>query len=819
MSTASIRLSATDDASKVIDRVRGKLTDLSRPIQGNALAGFDLGGLERVAGTLGSMLGGGGLGALLGGAGIGAGVIGLGLAGNAMAEAGAKAQALEASFETMAESAEDSASVMLQAMQTASGGTIANSDLILAANRAMSYGVANSASEMQSLIQLALTQSQKMGITATQAFNDLVTGVGRLSPMILDNLGVVVKAEDAYATYAASVGKAADALNQTEQRQAFLNAMLAAAPDSAAGATSAIESNAGSWSRWDASVKNLGESLGEMLAGPGADLLDWLNMPVTGMNAWLNPSDIQQTNTAISQTAEQIDTVLRKLDAAQGKGFRNLGLEPGAAEDMPIDITMPAPLQYEPEVLVDIQNLERAKAELKNLEDALARLRETQAQQIFGYAPDPEPWADILAMGDEWAAAQAEMAAQAEATAAAISASFDDIRKSAESQLDGLTKGLVEEMGALAALDLNDSLVSEMNDLVAAYQAAGISAETAGYLMTEWLQNTAEEARNAAANLNTFARSAGNAATASARSIGPLQAMAGALRGVARAMAEGETGSGRMSKWERVNYDLTGLTPKAGALKTSMDELGASFESAGYSAGSFGDAAGGSLDSGSGIAGMVSGLLGGAMDVGVGVDTSAFLPREDAINEDARRLADVMVNGFGSPWASYFQSEFPALFSEMTTGGDIQAGAARLLQEFEAGLRPELINQDAVKDRVKAMLVGDANMAALAAEITAELEAELAGADPAQIAGMVNGALGLADTGAGAGIEEELNNEAFLGKLSGAGQKGGANWGKSFIAYVQANVPFELVGLLTDLVTPQVRARLAESSSAEGPVN
>jgi hypothetical protein len=193
-----------------------------------------------------------------------------------------------------------------------------------------------------------------------------------------------------------------------------------------------------------------------------------------------------------------------------------------------------------------------------------------------------------------------------------------------------------------------------------------------------------------------------------------------------------------------------------------------------------------------------------------------LLPREDALNEDARRLADVMVNGFSSPWAAYFQSEFPALFQQMTAGGDIKAGAASMLQEFEQGLRPELINQDMVKERVKAMLVGDANMAALAQEITAELQAEMAGMDPAQISAAVGGALGIGDTGVSSGIEDELGNAALIGKIQGTGTTAGKSWGNAFLAYVQDNVPATLVGLLVDLVTPGVRAKINADASAEG---
>jgi hypothetical protein len=87
---------------------------------------------------------------------------------------------------------------MLAAMQQASEGTIANTDLILGCQPCHVIWCSQHRAGDGQLIQLSMAQAAKMGISATQAFNDLVTGVGRLSPDDLDNLGVTVQAEKAY---------------------------------------------------------------------------------------------------------------------------------------------------------------------------------------------------------------------------------------------------------------------------------------------------------------------------------------------------------------------------------------------------------------------------------------------------------------------------------------------------------------------------------------------------------------------------------------------------------------------------------------------
>lgn len=65
-----------------------------------------------------------------------------------------------------------------------------------------------------------------MGISTTQAFNDIVTGLGRMSPLILDNLGITVDLEATTAKYAATLGKSADALTDAERKQALVNAVM-----------------------------------------------------------------------------------------------------------------------------------------------------------------------------------------------------------------------------------------------------------------------------------------------------------------------------------------------------------------------------------------------------------------------------------------------------------------------------------------------------------------------------------------------------------------------------------------------------------------
>src|SRR5690606_17413735 len=99
--------------------------------------------------------------------------------------------------------------------------------LVKAANRSMLLGVADTAEEMSTLMQIAAERGQAMGISVTQAFDDIVTGLGRGSALILDNLGILVDAEEANRAYAETLGKTASALTDAEKKQALINAVLA----------------------------------------------------------------------------------------------------------------------------------------------------------------------------------------------------------------------------------------------------------------------------------------------------------------------------------------------------------------------------------------------------------------------------------------------------------------------------------------------------------------------------------------------------------------------------------------------------------------
>jgi hypothetical protein len=247
MADLPIKVTATNQASPVLQRVKQ-----------------DVAGLDNAAGKAS-----GGLSALGKAAGI-AGLVTLGVqAGQAaleLAQLGAQSLALKSSFEQVQGGVANAASV-LDALRSASRGMINDYDLMLSANKAALLGVADTAKEMSALLEIASVRGRAMGISATQALSDIVTGLGRMSPLILDNLGITINLEDTMTKYADSIGKTSDALTDAERKQALVNSVIASSADLLADANSAAGTLAGQgFAQLNTAWGNFKTSIGESLS-------------------------------------------------------------------------------------------------------------------------------------------------------------------------------------------------------------------------------------------------------------------------------------------------------------------------------------------------------------------------------------------------------------------------------------------------------------------------------------------------------------------------------------------------------------------------
>jgi hypothetical protein len=137
------------------------------------------------------------------------------------AKRGLELNAVQSSFQRLAQGVNASSTDMLKSMQGASRGLVSEFDLMKAANKAMLLGLPVTAESMKTLAGAATTLGRAMGQDATKSVDDLITALGRSSPMILDNLGITVKVGEANEVYAQKLGKTAEQLTDAEKKTAF----------------------------------------------------------------------------------------------------------------------------------------------------------------------------------------------------------------------------------------------------------------------------------------------------------------------------------------------------------------------------------------------------------------------------------------------------------------------------------------------------------------------------------------------------------------------------------------------------------------------
>lgn len=163
-----------------------------------------------------------------------AGIVTAGIGGTIAAldkllEAGEEAAALEdirQSFLALAASSGVSASKLVSDLQSISRGTISTVESIKIANEALLLGGGAFASELPRIFEIAAASARATGDDFGQVVGDLVRGIARGSPELINNANILIKSGQVYEDYAASIGVAVADLTEHDKVQATLNATL-----------------------------------------------------------------------------------------------------------------------------------------------------------------------------------------------------------------------------------------------------------------------------------------------------------------------------------------------------------------------------------------------------------------------------------------------------------------------------------------------------------------------------------------------------------------------------------------------------------------
>jgi len=588
-----------------------------------------------------------------------------------------------------------SASSILGSVEKITQGTLSQGAILQQANQAMLLGVARTSEEFETLAKIAVDRGRKMGISMEKAFSSIVLGVGRLSPLILDNLGIVIDADNTYKAYAETLGKTAATLTDMEKRQALLARLT---NEMSNFDSSNVLDAASAWERYDASVANATVRLGnfinqsDIVIGAVNNLANSLE---SASAYWFGTSDDDK----LKKITDRVDYLQERIRNANSE-IEKLGNMSGL-EKLLKDPGGTVTAGWQAELLALQEDLTASATEYYN------RITELQRNSSV-LAKEQSDNTALIAQEEARAAIEQEKLNS-------LMGEYGKQMGLTKTEVSQMTDGLIAAEGSIAgAINKARQLVGALTD--AASAAAAVSSAMGGAYSA--LQASAVEAyKNSGWNDEIISQ---------------YNVQLGYLESVERTLLDAGV----------AQENLAFYSAKAAATATEgFDAYNKQFEEIKKSGGGAKQL----TEEFRSLQGIVSGLFSDMFsDIG-GVKIEEVFPglRSDAPNEAARRIADVMVKGFESPWASYFQSDFPILFKEYMgrSGGDVKMAAALLLKDFQSGLRPELINSDTIKELAKQAFRVDQSTKAMIDEISKELANEL-GISIEEATGYASGAAG-----------------------------------------------------------------------------
>ena len=188
----------------------------------------------------------------------------------------AKLQSMERAFNSLSGGV-SSASVAMTELREATNNTASDFDLFQQANNAMILGVTSSSQEMAHMFDMAQRLGSALGRDTKSSVESLITGIGRQSRLMLDNIGIIVKADRAYESYALQLGLMAEDLSEAQRKQAFFNATMEAAEQKVQGLPEEIDNADISFQRFGATVSNATSKLGDFFMPVVTSVMDGLS--------------------------------------------------------------------------------------------------------------------------------------------------------------------------------------------------------------------------------------------------------------------------------------------------------------------------------------------------------------------------------------------------------------------------------------------------------------------------------------------------------------------------------------------------------------
>lgn len=212
------------------------------------------------------------------------------------------------------------------------------------------------------------------------------------------------------------------------------------------------------------------------------------------------------------------------------------------------------------------------------------------------------------------------------------------------------------------------------------------------------------------------------------------------------------------------------------------------------------------------------------------IDIEEILGYQDAVDEPARRMADVAANGFKSEWLGNLKDLGLIPQEVLDAGeGELRKFAARMVQIHEQGLSPALYDEETIKQRVREQFAGRVAMEGFKEKIKADLLAE--GLDIS--ASDISSALG--EGAIGTAFADSFVGQVAAGNPTGRvvnalktaileqrqdyidlGKSGGAWVTEGIISEIKAGLPQETYNTLAQNLLPIIIRALIDQQDRTG---
>lgn len=233
---------------------------------------------------------------------------------------------INAQFENLAGSVGLVGSELKEALERASGGKVAMTDMLSAANRGM-VTLGENAKSMPQLFEIARVQTKLFGGDLLGNFELINAAIATGMTKSLKGLGLKVDVTKAEIEYAKSLNTVRDALSEQEKKTALLNAVIEKGAQNQANAGKFTKEATNAWKEFGVSVKEISETFTlafDKIAGPTVikalqSLRDSAHSTRVSLTAFFAPAGAEKMRAEIARMEDQIKTLHARLESGADK--------------------------------------------------------------------------------------------------------------------------------------------------------------------------------------------------------------------------------------------------------------------------------------------------------------------------------------------------------------------------------------------------------------------------------------------------------------------------------------------------------------------